>query len=94
MANLIETGRIVDVIVALLLLEGAILAVVLRALGRHGLLAGLLFNLAAGAFLLLGLRAVVNGADWRLAGMLLGAALIAHAGDLVLRLRRRAQNSA
>jgi len=94
MANLIESGRIVDLIFAVLLVEAAVLVVLLRARGRRGLLAGVLLNLAAGALLLLGLRALWGGADWRLAGALLGGAFLAHVVDLVLRLVARAQNNA
>jgi hypothetical protein len=36
---------------------------------------------------LLGLRAVLVGADWRLAGFWLGLAGLAHLGDLLQRLR-------
>jgi hypothetical protein len=87
MASLFESGRIVELIVAAMALE----ALVFAALHLRGRLrvpvAGLLLNLAAGACLLLALRTVLVGADWRVAGAWLAAAGLAHLGDLGLRLR-------
>jgi len=88
MAELIETGRIIELILLVLIAEGALL-IVLAMRRRLGVgLPALLLNLAAGAFLLLGLRAVMIGAEWVEAGAWLGAAGLAHAGDLVLRIRK------
>lgn len=87
MASLFESGRIVELIVAGMLLEAVVLAV-LYLRGRLRVpVAGLLLNLTAGACLLLALRTVLIGSDWRIAGAWLAAAGAAHAGDLVLRLR-------
>lgn len=88
MAELIESGRIVDLILLVLVAEGVVLAAL--ALRRRGPVlptSGMLLNLAAAACLLLGLRAAFTGAGWTLAGMWLGASLLAHVGELVLRLR-------
>jgi len=87
MAALIESGRIAGLILAVLVLEGAVLSALVLFRHQRLPLAGLLLNLAAGGFLLLGLQAVFTGADWKLAGAWLGAAFLAHAGDLTLRLR-------
>jgi len=88
MAELIESGRIVDVIVLVLVAEGVVLAgLLLRRRGRALPTPGMLLNLAAAGCLLLGLRATFSGAAWTLAGMWLGAALLAHVGELLLRLR-------
>lgn len=89
MGELFETGRVADLILAVLLVEAAVVCVVgwrFRSRGRMPV-AGLLFNLAAGACLVLALRAVLTGADWRVAGIWLAAALAAHVGDLVHRYR-------
>lgn len=94
MAALFDSGRIVEWILVLILVE-AFLLCVLAGLGRRrrglgsrlsGRLPGLLFNLAAGAFLLLALRAVLADSGWMVAAAWLAAAGMAHVGDLVLRL--------
>jgi hypothetical protein len=91
MAALFESGRIVELILVAMLLEAAVLGVVgLRSRGR-GPAAGLLLNLAAGGCLLLALRAVLVGGSWMAAAAWLSGALIAHVGDVVLRLRERAR---
>jgi len=89
MAELIASGRIVDLILAILVAEAAIL-IGLAVVGRlPARLTGLLRNLAAAGFLLLGARMILVGADWKLTGACLGAALFAHVGDLILRLRKK-----
>lgn len=82
MAELFADGRIVDVAIALLLLE-ALLLLWLRAKHRRGPApADLLGNLAAGLFLLLALRAALAGAAWTWIAASLTAALAAHVFDL------------
>ena len=89
MAALFESGRIVDLILALLALEAVLFCAVALLSRRRLPLAGLLFNFAAGGFLLLALRGVLVGAEWTVTGAWLAAAFAAHLGDLVLRLRNR-----
>jgi len=88
MASLIESGRIVDLILLVLIVEAAVLVALLRLRRLQVPVSGLLLNLVAAACLVVGLRAALSGDDWRLAGAWLGAALLAHAGELTLRLRR------
>lgn len=90
MAELFESGRVIDLILALLALEAAVLAIVSLAWPRHLPLAGLLLNIAAGGFLLLALRSVLLGAEWVVTGAWLAAAFVAHVGDLLQRLRSHA----
>jgi hypothetical protein len=87
MAGLFESGRIVDLILLLMILEA--LAILGWALLRRARLpiTGLLLNLAAGACLLLALRAVLLGSGWTVAGAWLAGALGAHVADLIVRLR-------
>lgn len=91
MATLFSSGRIVDVVLALMLVELAALWIA----GRRGLagfrLLGLVFNGAAGAGLLLALRASLRGAPWQAISLWLLAALGFHLADLSLRVswRRR-----
>ena len=87
MAELFASGRVVDLILALMIFEAVVLAALARAFPGRIRLAGLLFNLAAGACLLLALRAVLSDAGWLVAGALLALALVAHLADLNQRLR-------
>lgn len=93
MASLFESGRIVDLILVILVLEAVGLCVLATVQMRRGQVSpkvpGLLFNLAAGACLLLALRAVMTGADWTVAGAWLAASLVAHCSDLLRRFRHR-----
>jgi hypothetical protein len=85
MAGLFGSGRIVDVVVALMLLE-ALLLIWLHARHRRGPApADLLPNLAAGLFLLLALRGALVGAHWSWLAASLAAALAAHLVDLARR---------
>jgi hypothetical protein len=87
MAELFESGRLVDLILALLVVEAAVVCI-LALTGRITAVAtAWIFNLAAGGCLLLALRAVLEGADWRVAAAWLGAALLAHLADVAFRLR-------
>jgi hypothetical protein len=86
MAGLIG-GGLVEGILALVALEGAVLALLLRRSGRATVLPGLLATLLSGAALLLALRAALIGAGAVWIGAWLAAALAAHLLDLWLRLR-------
>jgi len=88
MAALFENGRIVDLILALMIVEALIFCGVAMVMRGRLPVAGLLLNLAAGACLLLALRAVLAGGGWMVAGAWLAAAFAAHLGDLFQRLRR------
>lgn len=81
----IESGRIVDLILALVVLEALGLAWWLR--GRGGVLP-LAPTLVAGACLLVALRAALAGAGWAWIAAALAGALAAHLADLGIRLRR------
>lgn len=88
MSALFESGRIVDLILLLMLVEAVIIGA-LALVWRYRLpVTGLLLNLAAGACLLLALRAVLTDAGWTVAGIWLALALLAHLGDLKQRLPR------
>jgi hypothetical protein len=82
MADLFATGRIVDLILGLMVLEAAALAAFHRMTGRGVPLASLLTNMAAGACLLVALRAALAGAEWGIVASALAAALMAHLFDL------------
>jgi len=79
------TGRIVDVILALMALELIVLIIVRKKTTRGLTTAQLTVSLAAGAALLLALRAALTGRPWQSVALWLIVALAAHALDLKLR---------
>lgn len=80
MAELFATGRIVDLILLVMVLEAAMLIAWTRS-------TDLLGNLLAGAGLLLALRGALAGIWWGWIALCLGAALLAHLADLWQRCR-------
>jgi len=86
MMELFSSGRIVDVILAIIVIEALIL-LGLAVVARWRLPTfGMLMNLAAGAALLLALRSVLTDAGWVVTGAWLAAAFLAHLSDLVTRI--------
>jgi hypothetical protein len=84
-ADAFATGRIVDVILAFMVLELIVLIIVRKKTGR-GLTTGkLMVSLAAGAALLLALRSALAGQRWQSVAPWLIVALAAHVLDLKLR---------
>jgi len=90
MSELFATGRIVDAVIALMLLEALLLAVLHARHGRGPAPADLLPNFAAGLFLLLALRGALAGSAWPWIAASLAAALAAHLADIARRWPRRA----
>lgn len=86
MGALFASGRIVDLILLLVLLEALALAAWARRSRSGPGLAGLLPNLLAGAFLLLALRAALADAAWPWIAAALAGGLVAHLWDLSGRL--------
>ena len=87
MAALVGSGRIVDLILLLVLVEAACLIGWRCRSGRGPRPAMVIANLAAGGSLLLALRAALAGASWPWIACALGVALAAHIADLGLRWR-------
>ncbi|MEQ1710523.1 MAG: hypothetical protein ABL908_03880 [Hyphomicrobium sp.] len=87
LGDLVRSGRIVDIALGLIVVELGALAW-LRSRSRSAVFdVGFVAHLAAGAFLLLALRAALTGASWlAVAGWLFGG-LVAHLVDLGARLR-------
>ena len=87
----VTVAALVDLVLALSLLEGAALVVLHRATGRGIAPRDFLLNLLAGMFLMLALRCQVRelGAAW--VAVCLAAAGVAHAGDLWMRRGRVAR---
>ena len=88
MADLFASGRLVDLILFLVVIEVAVLLLYWRRTGRGVVPLDLLPNLCAGAFLLLALRVTLTGGGWMLASSCLAAAGLAHLADLYRRWRR------
>jgi hypothetical protein len=89
--ELVTSGRAIDVILAVVALEAALLLANRYRVGRRTRLAPLdvLGQLLAGVLLLLAVRSALTGADYRLTAVLLLASLPAHLFDLLRRARAR-----
>jgi phosphate/sulfate permease len=81
-AELIATGRAVDGILALMLLESIALILIGRRLRRPISAVQVLVSIGAGAALLLALRGALLGSAWQWISLWLVAALVAHLLDL------------
>jgi uncharacterized membrane protein YjjP (DUF1212 family) len=88
MTALFSNGRIVDFILALVIVEAVVLLTYRLVSGRGVPAAGLLTNLLAGSFLLLALRNALTESHWTGTATWLAAALVAHVADLSQRWRR------
>lgn len=88
MSELFASGRIIDLIILAMVLEGALLLAWRARSGRGLPAAETATTLLAGICLLLALRAALVGAHWPVVAGWLAAGGAVHAGDLVLRLRR------
>lgn len=84
-ADLVEGGRIVDLILAFVAVQFAGLWLYRRTTGKGPSPADLAPNLLAGAALLLALRAALTQAGWLWISAFLAAALVAHLVDLARR---------
>jgi hypothetical protein len=84
--DLIASGRVAEIAIALICLEAIVLLMFLRRRGRGHQVAPTLAGLAAGAALFLALRASLMETPG--IALFLAAALLAHATELALRLRQ------
>lgn len=85
--SLVASGRVVDVVLAFMLLEALALGVYRARTARGIALPDLAINLLAGVGLLVALRAALTGTGWQWIAGGLFAALFAHAADLARRWR-------
>ena len=81
-AELIASGRAIDGILALMLIESIALILIGRKLSRAIPAVQVLVSIGAGAALLLALRAALLGFAWQWISLWLVAALVAHILDL------------
>jgi hypothetical protein len=87
-SQLFASGRIVDLILALMVLEAIALWMLRRMSGRGPPLARWVPTLLAGAFLLLALRLAMTQSAWQGIAIALLLALLAHVADVLLRCER------
>lgn len=86
MEEFFTSGRAIDVILAVMVIE-AILLIVYRTKTRSGpTVAQTVSNIASGAMIMLAVRSALTGAGWEQTAMFLLAAFVAHLVDLKLRL--------
>lgn len=85
MRELFTSGRIADVALVLLAIEGALLCALRQRPAR--VRAAMLTGLLPGVFLLLALRAALAGDEWYRLAAFMAAALVAHLADLWRRWR-------
>ena len=88
MADLFASGRLVDLILLVVVIEAAALLLYWARAGRGVAPLDLLPNLCAGAFLLLALRVTLAGSGWMIASLCLSAAGLAHPTDVYRRWRK------
>lgn len=88
MQALIESGRIVDIVLAVLVAEVFLLALWHRRTGRGVAALPAFLNAGAGASLALALRAALTDGGWRWVTVWLLCALVFHSADLVRRWSR------
>lgn len=87
MSALFASGRIVDLILGITVLEALVLLALYRRNGSGIAPVDLLGNLASGICLMLALRGALVGAWWGWIGLCLAASLVAHLSDLRRRWR-------
>lgn len=88
MRELFASGRIVELILGFMLVEAVVLGIYHRRSGRGLRPLDLALNLAAGALLLLALRAALADPDPLAPAPYLAVALLAHLADLARRWQR------
>jgi hypothetical protein len=82
MQQLIESGRIADVILAIIMLELVGLLVLRHMLKRGPKLLDVIGTLLSGVFLIAALRSGITGAHWTITASFLLAALLSHVFDI------------
>jgi hypothetical protein len=89
MQTLLSSGLLVDLVIALTVVEGIALALYHRATGRGVAPRDYALNLASGLCLMLALRSVLAGAQWHWTAAALAAAGLAHGADIARRWQRQ-----
>jgi len=82
MTEFITSGRAIDLVLLMVLLEAIALTAYKRKTGRGVAGLDLIANLLAGACLMLAVRGALTGASWQWIALFMSAALLAHMADL------------
>jgi RsiW-degrading membrane proteinase PrsW (M82 family) len=85
--NLIVSGRVVDLVLAVMVVEALLLWFYHRSTGKGLTAVEIIITMLAGVFLLIAMRAALTGGDWTLIAMCLTASFAVHLTDLALRWR-------
>lgn len=88
MPDLFASGRLVDLILVLVVIEAVALTLHWRRTRQGIAPVDLLPNLCAGAFLMLALRVTLASGGWKIASACLAAAGLAHLADISKRWRK------
>ncbi|MEL6198849.1 MAG: hypothetical protein AAFR09_01450 [Pseudomonadota bacterium] len=88
--ELVESGRIVDIMLVVIALEVAALIAYRVVTGKGLSVPSILLNVGAGGSLMVALKLLYDGVGWQLVAAALVASLLFHTGDLVYRWRQTA----
>ena len=88
LAQFFLSGRVVDVAIAITLLEGLALAAYHRATGRGVAPRNFAINMVSGLCLMLALRTALTGSSWMVVALFLSASGAVHAVDIWRRWQR------
>lgn len=83
--NLVESGRIVDVMLVFLFVEIVVLSLIRQRRGGGIAPLPLIVNIGAGGSLMVALRFALSGGSWQAVTACLLAALVFHVADIRLR---------
>jgi hypothetical protein len=85
MTGLFSSGRLIDIVMVITLLEGAFLLTLHRTTGLGVAPRDFVLNMASGLCLMLALRLALSGAGWQVSALCLMAAGGLHAVDIYKR---------
>lgn len=88
LADLVNSGRIADIALAVMLVELVVLVLIARRRNHPIDVPGLFFNMGAGGSLVLALRASLTAAGWPWVAAFLLLSLAFHASDVGRRWRK------
>ena len=86
--ELVESGRIVDIMLVVIALEIAALIGYRVVTGKGLSVPSIILNVGAGGSLMVALKLLYDGVGWQLIAAALVASLFFHTGDLVYRWRQ------
>jgi hypothetical protein len=87
MDEIIKSGFATDIVLIIMAVEAVMITFFMRRNGLNSSVPGFLAALLAGACLILALRAALNGSGFGEIALFLALSLLAHLGELVLKIR-------